>query len=325
MNDLRLFGMNATKKFAQQVADYLDVELSKHKEEYFPDHEPYVRSDVNVRGCDVYVIQSLYTDSTETVADKFIKLLFFIGSLYDASAARVTAIIPYLAFSRQDRKVSSRELIATKYVAKLLEAVNTDRLLTIDVHNLSALQNSYRIPTDNLEAKNLIVEYVLDKYKDDPENLVVLSPDSGGMGRAKRFRNSLAEKLKVEVGLAYLDKTHTGRIIQGINIIGNVEKKSVIIIDDMISSGSTIVECKKAISSHGGTLWGACCTHGLFSGNANENLSSIDRIVVTDTIEPCGVNEENRKKLHIINTTKLFGQAIRRTHDQGGSISDLLR
>jgi ribose-phosphate pyrophosphokinase len=325
MNSFRLFGMNATKKFAQHVADYLDIELSPHEEEYFPDHEPYVRSDVNVRGCDVYVIQSLYTDETETVADKFIKLLFFIGSLYDASAERVTAVIPYLAFARQDRKVTSRELITTKYVAKLLESVNTNRLLTIDVHNLSALQNAYRIPTDNLEAKNLIVSYVLDKYKDDPENLVVLSPDSGGMGRAKRFRNSLAEKLKAEVGLAYLDKTHTGRIIQGTNIIGTVEKKSVIVIDDMISSGATLVECKKAIATHGGTLWAACCTHGLFSGNANENLSSIDRLVVTDTIEPCRISDENRKKLHIIDTTKLFGQAIRRTHSQGGSISDLLR
>ncbi len=326
--NFRLFGLNATKEFAKGVADHLDVELSRHTEEYFADHETYLRSEVNVRDCDVYVIQSLYHDKEESVADKFAKLLFFIGSLRDAAARRITAVVPYLAFARQDRKTESRAPITTKYIAKLLEAAGADRLLTMDVHNLSAFQNAFRVPTDNLEAKNLMCEYILNALRQSGvplETLVVLSPDSGGMTRAKRFRNKLSKSLGVDVGLAYLDKTHEGKLIQGQEIIGNVKEKNVIIIDDMISSGSTLVECNKAVRVNGGVVWAACATHGLFVGRVNENLSSIDCVVVTDTIKPCRLNEENMKKLHIIPTTRMFGQAIRRTHEEGGSISDLLK
>jgi len=326
--NFRLFGLNATKEFAKGVAEYLDVEVSRHVEEYFADHEVYLRSEVNVRDCDVYVIQSLYQDGDESVADKFAKLLFFIGSLRDASARRITAVIPYLAYARQDRKTESRAPITTKYVAKLTEAAGADRLLTMDVHNLSAFQNAFRIQTDNLEAKNLICEYVVRQLKESGvplDSLVILSPDSGGMTRAKRFRNKLAKSLGVDVGLAYLDKTHEGKLIQGQEIIGNVKDKNIVIVDDMISSGSTLLECNKAVRANGGTLWAACATHGLFVGKVNENLSSIDAIVVTDTIKPCRLNEAIMKKLHIIPTTRMFGQAIRRTHEEGGSISDLLK
>jgi ribose-phosphate pyrophosphokinase len=326
--NFRLFGLNASKEFAKGVADYLDVELSKHVEEYFADHENYLRSEVNVRDCDVFVIQSLYHESEESVADKFVKLLCFIGSLRDASARRITAVVPYLAFSRQDRKTESRAPITTKYVAKLIEAAGADRLLTMDVHNLSAFQNAFRIQTDNLEAKNLIADYVmvrLAETKTPLEDLVVLSPDSGGMGRAKRFRNALVKRLEHDVGLAYLDKTHEGKLIQGQEIIGHVKDKYVIIIDDMISSGSTLVECNRALKANGGQLWAACATHGLFVGRVNENLSSIDCVIITDTIMPYRLDEANMKKLHVIPTSRMFGQAIRRTHEEGGSISDLLK
>lgn len=324
--NLRLFGLQATREYAQKVAEHLDVELAKHVEEYFADHEPYLRSDVNVRDCDVYVIQSLYNGPDETVADKLTKLLFFIGSLRDASCRRITAVIPYLAFQRQDRKTESRAPITTKYVAKLLEAAGADRLLAMDVHNLSAFQNAFRIQTDNLEAKNLLADYVADKLTETKiTDLVVLSPDSGGMGRAKRFRNSLSKRLQQDVGLAYLDKTHQGKVIQGHEIIGDVTHKHVVIIDDMISSGATLVECDKAIKANDGKLWTACATHGLFVGRVNENLSSIDSIIVCDTIKPIKLAPEIMSKLHIISTTRMFGQAIRRTHEEGGSISDLLK
>lgn len=327
-NNLRIFGLNATKDFAKAIAEYLDVELSKHEEEYFADREPYLRSEVNVRNSDVFVIQSLYSDEHETVCEKFAKLLFFIGSLRDASARRICVVTPYLAFQRQDRKVKSREPITTKYVARMLEASGADRLLTMDVHSLAAMQNAFRVPTDNLEAQNLIADYVCQKIRtsDVPLNsLVVLSPDSGGMTRTKRFRNRLSKVLGVDVGLAYLDKTHQGKLIQGQEIVGNVREKYCLVIDDMISSGSTLVECNKAIQANQGKLWAACATHGLFVGRVNENLYNIDSVVITDTIRlKCNLTEPVMAKIHVISTARMFGQAIRRTHEEGGSISDLL-
>jgi len=325
MNSLRLFGMNASLDFAKEVADHLDVELTKHHEKYFSDREPYVHSEDNVRGCDVYVIQSLYTDENESVNDKFTKLLFFIGSLKDASAQRVTAIIPYLSFGRQDRKTESRAPIHTKYVAELFEAVGTNRLLTMDVHSLGAFQNAFRIQTDNLEAKNLQVNFLAKHFK-GREDLIIISPDSGGLGRAKRFRNKISQKIKKEVGIGCLDKTRVDTDVQAGIIISDmdIEGKTAVIVDDMIASGGTIFKCKKAIEVHGGKLWGVFATHGLFVGNINENLSSIDRVIITDTIKP-KLNEENTKKLQIISSTKIFAQAIRRIHDQGGSISELLK
>lgn len=324
--NFRLFGLSSTKEFASNVADHLDSELSAIIEEYFADHEPYVRSDVNVRDCDVYVIQSLYDEEKESLADKFIKLLFFIGSLRDASARRITAVIPYLAFSRQDRKTESRAPIHTKYVAQLLESAGVDRLLTMDVHNLAAFQNAFRIQTDNLESKNLIADFIAEQLQ-GVENIVVLSPDSGGMGRAKRFRNALISRLESEVGLAYLDKTHVGKVIEGTEIIGDVDGKTVVAIDDMISSGATLTECEKAVRAKNGELWAACATHGLFVGKSAQNLSSLKRIVITDTIDSNNrkLADEVMSKLHVISTAKMFAQAIRRTHEEGGSISDLLK
>jgi ribose-phosphate pyrophosphokinase len=195
----------------------------------------------------------------------------------------------------------------------------------MDVHNLSALQNAFRVPTDNLESKNLLADWTAGNVT-DPENLVVLSPDSGGMGRSKRFRNTLKEKLKVEVPLAYLDKTHTGRLIQGHSIIGSVKDKDVVILDDMISSGSTIRESYNAVLAHGGRVFAAEATHGLFVGKVNENLNGVERVVITDTIDSAPrVSKDVQQKLHIISTSRMFSQAIRRIHEEGGSISDLLK
>lgn len=327
MNSFRLFGMDGTKDFSTQVAYHLDSELHKHHEEYFADHECYVRSDVNVRNCDCYVIQSLYSDAKETVADKFTKLLFFIASLKDASARRVTAVIPYLAFARQDRKTESRAPITARYVAQLLESVTTDRVLTIDAHNLSAEQCSFRIPIDNLEAKNILADYVASQaiIREQSSRLVCLSPDSGGAGRTKRFRHALSARLGIPIKTVYLDKTHDGKIIEGEAIAGDVKNKLVVVIDDMVSSAATLVECNKAIKAQGGELWAGCATHPLFVGRINENLSSIDKVIVTDTIKPHRLTPESARKVHIISVARLFASAIRRTHDEGGSISDLLK
>ena len=349
LNNFRLFGLEGSRKFAQRVARYLDVPLARHVERFFEDRETYVRSDVNVRACDVYVITSLFADKDQSVPEKLAKLLFFVGSLVDASARRITVVSPYLCYARQDRKTESRAPISIKYLAKCLEAVGTDRVLTMDVHNLSAFQNAFRIPTDNLEAKNPLADYLCgvdsgkesdgipqpveerlpDPLSDDPSDLVVLAPDSGGMGRAKRFRNALEQRLQLRnrIEVAYLDKERLdGSSVQGSKIVGTVEGRRVIILDDMISTGGTIKLCMEAVERHKGVVYAACATHGLFVGAANENLAGCPRLVVTDTIRPFRLDAEKwNGRLFTIPTAMLFAQAIRRTHEEGGSISDLLQ
>ena len=349
MNNLRLFGLDGSRKFAQRVARYLDLPLSRHVEKYFADKEAYVRSSVNVRGCDIYVISSLYTDEVQSVGEKFTKLLFFIGSLVDASARRITVVAPYLSYSRPDRKTESRAPISIKYVAQCLKAVGAGRVLTMDVHSLAAFQNAFHIPTDSLEAKNLFADFlcgvdsgaesdgvpqtvdhhIADPLISDPTNLAVLAPDSGGMGRARRFRNALERRLGLtnQIGVVYLDKERlTGDEVTGSKIVGSVDGKRVIILDDMIGSGSTIGISAATVENHGGHVWAVCATHGLFVGRSNENLSEIRRLVITDTIQPFRLDQAKWKdRLSIIPTAMMFAQAIRRTHEEGGSISDLLK
>ena len=349
MNNFRLFGLEGSRPFAQRVARYLDVPVARLIEDWFADKEPYIRSDVNVRGCDVYVISSLYSDADQTVSEKFTKLLFFIGSLVDASARRITVVAPYLPYSRQDRKTESRAPISIKYFAQCIEAVGANRVLTMDVHNLSAMQNAFRIPTDNLEAKNLIADYLcgvdsgaesdgvpcpVDHHMAEPlvnsaDELVVLAPDSGGLGRARRFRNALELRLGLQnqISVVYLDKerSSTGQV-RGSKIVGDVSGRQVIILDDMISSGSTVALAADAVQQHGGEVWAICATHGMFVGRAKEHLANVGRILVTDTIVPFQVGGSPWDgRLTVIPTAMMFAQAIRRTHEEGGSISDLLK
>ncbi len=349
MNNFRLFGLDGSRQFAQRVARYLDVPLSRHIEKYFADKEPYVRSDENVRGCDVYVISSLYSGQEQSVGEKFTKMLLFLGSLKDASARRITLVTPYHPFARQDRKTESRAPISIKYFAQTIEAVGVDRVLTMDVHNLSAFQNAFRIPTDTLESKNLIADFLCgvdvgqgvdgepqivefhipEPLIQNPENLVILAPDSGGMGRAKRFRSALEKRLHLgnQIDVVYLDKERiSGNEVIASKIVGDVKGKRVIILDDLISSGSTIAVAQRAVEKHGGEVWAACATHGLFVGQASRNLEKIQRLVVADTIQPFRLDPKIwRERLFLIPTAMMFAQAIRRTHEEGGSISDLLK
>jgi ribose-phosphate pyrophosphokinase len=315
--------MQSSKTYALEIADYLDVKLAEHVEKSFVDKELYIRADENVRACDCYIIQSLFSDSKESVNDKFTKLLIFIRSLKDASATRVTAVFPYLAYLRQDRKTESRAPVTTKYLAQILEAVGCDRILAMDVHNLSAFQCAFRIPTDTLEAKNLFVDYVAEQLKTETKEIVVLNPDAGGVGRSDRFAKALCIRLKKDVPVVYLNKIREDGHVKGNRIVGDIKDKLVLAIDDMISSGSTLAKCYEATMAAGGELWGVCVTHGLFVDNAVANLAKLNRIIVTDTIGPPPA--DLKSKLTIISTSKIFAKAIRRIHDEGGSISDLLK
>lgn len=333
---LKLFGLSASTEYARQVAGHLGVELVPHYETTFEDGECYVKSCDgtvgNVRGHNVFVISSLYSDERDSVNDKFMKLAIFCGSLRQASAHSITAVIPHWAYARQDQKDKSRAPVTTKICAKMLEAVGVDRFLFMDVHNLAAVQNAFAMTTniDNLECKNLHAAWCAKELRGMHRKLAVLSPDAGGLKRANKFRATLAHLLGVseyEIELAVLDKIrdpHTGKIDGG-RIIGDVKDRLVIALDDMISTGGTIVRGCEAVERHGGEVFAICATHGLFAGEANENLEKIDaRIVVADTVSPFRLNERNRMKLHIVNTSKMMADAIRRIHSGTGSISALL-
>jgi ribose-phosphate pyrophosphokinase len=357
MKNLRLFGMDGFEEFARKVAKNLGVSLTSRQEKTFVDGEPYIKSSVgregNVRAADCYIINSLFSDNKQSVNDKFLKLLFFAGSLKDAGAARITLVVPYLAYQRQDRKTESRAGIYTSYSAKLLETMHCDRLITMDVHNLAATQSAMgmRVLFDNLEAKKPLADFVCGGYDKDGiliedhvlnslyqdfvvdkknPDIVVLAPDSGGLGRAKRFRNELETRLDLSnrIPVVHLDKERksTGELNEKSGEInGDIENKRIIIYDDIISSGGTIKLCCDAVKKYGGEIWAVCATHGIFTDKSNENLKDIPRLIVTDTVPPFRlIREQWKNKLYICKTTQLFAEAIRRTHYEGGSISELL-
>jgi ribose-phosphate pyrophosphokinase len=368
----KVFGLDASKAYASRVAQHLGRKLTPHDEKLFADGECYVKpvSDAigNVRGHNVFLIQSLYSEdlvaapaflnnlalqfmggrdpddnkpvnefvefllgqSGETAPDKFMKLSIMCGALRDASAHEITAIIPYLAWARQDRKTESRAPITTKYIAMLLEAVGVDRALFIDVHNLSAVQNAFRMPIDNLETKNLHAVWCAEELKKAGSTKIrVLTPDSGGLSRAIRFRNALAKVLGCEfeddIEMCVFDKVRTKGKVTGGRIIGDVDGADVIAYDDMISTGGTMTKACRTAVDLGGNLFAMCAAHGLFCGKANEVLRDFDtRFVIADTVEPHRLNEGNRAKVHAIDTTKMVADAVMKIHSGTGSISELL-
>ncbi|HJV92845.1 MAG TPA: ribose-phosphate diphosphokinase, partial [Azonexus sp.] len=202
MTDISLFALDSGRAFGGKIAQRLDVLLGLLEERNFEDGEHKSRPLVSVRGKDVYVVQSLYAEPGQSVNDKLLRLLFFIGALVDASAERVTAVIPYLCYTRKEQKTQPRDPVTTRYIARLFEAVGTFRVVAMDVHNVAAFQNAYRCHTDHLEATPLFVKHFTDRLRPGP--VAVVSPDAGGVKRAERFRVRLGQALEMELPLAFL-------------------------------------------------------------------------------------------------------------------------
>lgn len=254
MNDLRIFGLGSSIEYTDAVCKALAQKRSPHKEEFQDDDEPYVLSQENVRGCDVFIVQSLYSCHKERLADKFLKLLLFARSLRDASARRITLVMPYFAFQRQDRKTESRSPVYTKYIPEIVEGLlrPDDRILTIDAHNLSAYQSGFRLMLDHLEAKPVICDWFANAVNRiwpdmNLDNLCFVSPDEGGVKRVGFYRKRVQSQMKVSIGTASVYKTHEGRDIEAHGIMGNVKGKDVFLIDDMISGGTTLVKATEAV------------------------------------------------------------------------------
>jgi len=323
-NELMLFAMDASRAFGEAVSRELGVPLAAHEEREFEDQEHKTRSLANVRDRDVFVVHSLYADATQSGNDKLCRLLFFIGALRDAAAGRITAVVPYLAYARKDRKTKPRDPVTTRYVASLFEAVGTDCVVTLDVHNPAAFENAFRCHTEELGANGLFVARLAPLVAG--ADIVVVSPDAGGIKRAERFRMQLAAALGQSIGLAFAEKHRSEGVVSGEALVGDVAGKVAIIVDDMISAGSTVARAAQALRDHGASRVYAAVSHGVFAEAANSVLAQapVDRIVVTDSIPPWRVTDPAlRAKLDQVSAAGLFAEAIRRIHD-GGSIVELL-
>lgn len=318
-----LFALAGSQEFAREVAHGLGISLSMHEERNFEDGEHKARPLVNVRDRDVFVLHSLYGDAQESGNDKLLRLLFFIGALKDAAAARVTAVVPYLAYARKDRKSKPRDPVTTRYVAAMFEAVGADAVVTIDVHNLAAFQNAFRCRTEHMEAAKLFAAHFLPLLKN--RETVVVSPDAGGIKRAEQFRQCLEKIGGKGVGAAFAEKHRSEGIVSGDALVGDVRGKDAIIVDDLIGSGTTMVRTAESCVKNGAARVFAAATHGLFVGNAPAVLagSPLQEIVVTDTVPAFRLEgSASRAKVTVVSCAGLLAQGIHRLHT-GGSVTEL--
>jgi ribose-phosphate pyrophosphokinase len=325
LDDLRLFALNATHAFGEAIARELGVGLTPHEERDFDDGEHKTRPLDNVRGRDVFVVQSLYGDDAESANDKLCKLLFFLGCLKDAAASRVTAVIPYLAYARKDRKTQTRDPVTSRYVAQLLEAVGTDRVLALDVHNVAAFQNAFRCGTDHLEARPLFVKHFAPLLSAD--EIAVVSPDTGGAKRAEALRTSLGRALGRSPTSAFVEKYRARGVVSGEMLVGDVAGRVALIVDDLIATGGTLLRAARACRAAGATGVHAVATHGLFVGETAASLfrdPALEQVVVTNSVPPFRLGRERLPdQLVVLDVVPLFAEAIRRIHT-GGSIVELL-
>jgi ribose-phosphate pyrophosphokinase len=324
LGDPIVFALNATRAYGENVAAKLGTSLAEHEERDFEDGEHKARSLTNVRGRDVYVIQSLHGGPDESANDKLCRLLFFLGSLRDAAAGRVTAVVPYLSYARKDRKTKSRDPVTTRYVASLFEAVGVDCVVTLEVHNLTAFHNAFRCRTEHLDARKLFAERLTHLL--EGEDAVVVSPDVGGVKRAELFRQVFAELTGKQIPTAFMEKYRSAGVVSGEAVVGDVEGRVAVIIDDLISTGGTMLRAAKACRERGATRIFAAATHGLFVGDANTVVKdpAFEKTIITDSVPPFRLEPEVAEDaLIVVETAGLVAEAIHRMN-QGGSIVDLL-
>jgi ribose-phosphate pyrophosphokinase len=321
---LRLFALKATSELGNDIAEALGQPLAAHEERDFEDGEHKTRPLDSVAGRDVFVVQSLHGGPAESASDKLVRLLFFIGALKDAGATRVTAVTPYLAYARKDRRTKPNDPVITRYVAQMFEAAGTDALVTLEVHNPAAFENAFRIRTVALTATPLFVDYAK-KLATAGEKLCVVSPDLGGGKRAELFRETLEAEIGRPVGKGFAEKHRSGGVVSGDMFVGEVEGSTVLIIDDLISTGGTLLRAAAAARKNGAKKVIALVTHGLFMPGATQVIAdpAIDRFVVTDSVPPFRLDAAARTKIDTLRVAPLLAETIRRLHE-GRALTDLL-
>jgi ribose-phosphate pyrophosphokinase len=309
-NKISLLTGNSNRALAAEVGAELGIHVCDAKINRFSDGEIAIQINENVRGSDVFVLQSTSTP----VNDNLIELLLMIDALKRASAGRITAVIPYYGYARQDRKVQPRVPISSKLVADLLTAAGTERVLTVDLH-AGQIQGFFNIPVDHLYAKPIVIDYF---SKCDFKDLVVVSPDAGGVERARSFAKQL------DASLAIVDKRREkANVSEVMNVIGDVKGRDTILFDDMIDTAGTIVQAAKALKGMGARSVYASCTHAVLSGPAIERLNSseIEKVITTNTIN-LAEKVKTCPKLEVLSIAPLLSEAIKRIHEET-SISSL--
>ena len=309
-NGIKLLTGNASKGLAKEVAEYLGIPVCETTITSFSDGEIMVQIDENVRGSDIFVLQSTSTP----VNDNIMELLLLIDALKRASAGRITAVIPYYGYARQDRKVQPRVPISSKLVADLITVAGTNRVLTVDLH-AGQIQGFFNIPVDHLYASPILLEHI---RKCDFKDLVIVSPDAGGVERARAFAKRL------NASLAIIDKRRErANVSEVMNVIGDVKGRETIILDDLIDTAGTTTQAASALKEKGAKKVLAACTHAVLSGPAIDriNNSVIEELIVTNTI-PLDSKKEKCKKLKVLSIAPLLGEAIKRIHEES-SISSL--
>ncbi len=319
---MHLFALGDSRAFGERVAAALGTSLSPHEEREFEDGEHKARPLTEIRGADAYVLHSLHAGPQESANDKLCRLLFFLATLRDAGAARVTAVVPYLAYGRKDRRTKPHDPVTTRYLAQLLEAMGTDAVVTLEVHNVVAFENAFRCRTVHLDGRALFAP----RLAALPGPLVVASPDPGGVKRAQLFREQLERRVGREVGGAFMEKRRSGGVVSGELLVGEVAGATVIVVDDLISSGATMTRAAEACLAQGASRVIAVAAHGLFTGHAASAIGSpaLERVIVADSVPPFRLPPALLgARVEVIGAAPLFAEAIRRLH-QGGSIDDLI-
>src|SRR5512136_1833801 len=311
IDKIRVFSGNSNPVLAEKICECLKVPLGKAKVRTFSDGEIMVEIGENVRGRDIYVVQSTCAPTN----DNLMELLVMTDALKRASAATITAVIPYYGYARQDRKAAPRTPITSKLVADLITTSGADRVVTIDLH-AGQIQGFFNIPVDNLYAAPVILEHLKNSFTND--HIVMVSPDAGGTERARAFAKRLG------CTLAIIDKRRTKpNEAEVMHMVGDVKDKIAIILDDMIDTAGTLTQAAKALKDHGARTIYACATHGVLSGPAIDriNASDIEEVVITNTI-PLGDKEALTSKIKVLSIAELLAETIRRIHEDE-SVSSL--
>lgn len=311
MNGMKIFSGNSNLPLSRSICSYFDLPLGQAKVSTFSDGEIQLEIQENVRGVDVFVVQSTCTPGNQHMME----LLIMIDAFKRASAERITAVMPYYGYARQDRKVAPRAPISAKLIADLLTTAGASRVLTIDLH-AGQIQGFFNIPVDNLFAAPVFVSYFKEKYRHD--DLVIVSPDAGGVERARSYAKLIG------ASLAIIDKRRLRpNEAEIMNIIGDIEGKNALIVDDMVDTAGTLTNAASALSERGAKSVAACCTHAVFSGKAVERIrtSCLEEMIITDTIP---LSDEGRKlgKIKVLSIAELFAEAIERIN-KNDSVSSL--
>jgi len=309
---MKLYGLNQTRAFAERLAAELRVPLAPHEEREFEDGEFKIRPLDTVRRERAFVCQSLAADRAGTINDKLVRLLVFCGALKDAGAAEVTAIVPYVAYTRKDKRSKPGDPITTSYVARMLEAVGVDAVLTIDVHNIASFENAFRCRKENLEAADAFAAHFA-PLVGSAGRVVALSPDAGGVGRTRSFATALGARLGRSVDLAFLEKQRSEGHVSGALFAGDVRDALVVIYDDMISTGGTIARAAAACAERGARVVHAAATHALLAGDAVRTLNGapVESVVVMNTVPSADERAAGlRADWQVLDSAPLFARAV---------------